>query len=400
MVASDNNWSGSYGAAVITVTDSTYMSGYCGIGAYAADAAADYSIGFNGLILSGTRYYYKPIFRGGQIGEYWNGTASVPSTRFIDDCNWDTNAEYTADVGATFTSNVAYGRIIISGAGGTVWKVQPNIPTIGSGYVEYDCTSSNTTYRPIVIISDASGNGYAVDVQASAIVLSKATTFGLSNLVSYANTFIANAYMRIRFEFSPGNLKLYLNGNLIASSTDATYTPGGNVYFSCYKSSGTPQVTYQNITISALLTEVVNGSAPVLGGLAHGARYDTQEETYTTLTNPDQYGEYSLATALKTLNASTESLEMYFANTTDTTSINSDALTTLDTPLTTTAWTNYLAPILLRDQDIADTLKFSVRRKNYSGVAYDNQPVELVKYLKLAPIWRVQKYGNNKSKRK
>ena len=159
---------------------------------------------------------------------------------------------------------------------------------------------------------------------------------------------------------------------------------GATSYFGSEYSS----VLVRGLKINALDSTSTNGVSASLGGVPHGARYDTQEECYETFVNAAQNGEYLVTTAAKSTYPTTSDFEYYFINYTDTTAINWEGQTVAAlTPGTT--YTDGVARSLLREQDVADTVKLSVRRKNYSGVLYDNQAAVFIKYLGYVPVWEV-----------
>ena len=115
-----------------------------------------------------------------------------------------------------------------------------------------------------------------------------------------------------------------------------------------------------------------------LGGVDHGARFDTQEEAYFTTT--------TIASTTAKLVATTESpdydsinAEFYFENITDGTSIDTDGTTKTQTlTMASSPQAQSRTTLELDSSDYNDTIKLSTRRKDYSGTSYDNQPALFV----------------------
>jgi hypothetical protein len=176
----------------------------------------------------------------------------------------------------------------------------------------------------------------------------------------------------------------WLNGVYQGTGTATQTHTGRYTGFSAYL---TTSYIY-NLNINALDTTSTNGISASIGGVPHGARYDTQEEAYTTFVNAATNGEYLVQSRAKSTAPATADFEYNFLNYTDTTAINWEGQTTA----TLTAGTTYVdgvARSLLRYQDVADTIRFGVRRKNYSGVTYDNQPAVFVDHVDYVPVWEV-----------
>jgi hypothetical protein len=353
---------------------------------------ADYSF-------SGTRYYMKPQLRGAMMGKALIGGVETDCTYFGDDLNWDTSAEGTS-TGVPLTFDTINGRIT-RGAGTGVWWI--NTDKFTEGTVDFDIqgldngfvgqmgviVNSLTKSSGDFMASDANG-GIAIVMTNGANNIQVFDSRTGSSLGNAAYTSIApvNSRLRIHIDVTPTTIVVYVNGAHLMEVL-VTNVPG-YIGIAAHTLGGATDTIYMyNLHINALSTDSTNGVAVTLGGVAHGARYDTQEEVYLTLTNPSKYATAKMVVTAKTTDAAADDVQTYFYNTTDSSYIDSaDSKNTTDLTVTT-SFTDFIEDLLVRYRDRADTLKLSVRRKNYSGVAYDNQSTVFVETLALAPTTEV-----------
>ena len=345
---------------------------------------------FGTYSFSGTRYYMKPMLRGAQIGEYYNGTTTVSATRFTDDFNFDTSSEWVQYGAGAVTWDTVNGKVtsatypksispanLITGAG--IYHFRWGIATPNDPMIWFASPTQSIATDPYT----NNINCYYLWHKSSdnKIYLWKTHTILATTAATYGDT---TADVTIDFHATnPNYIYIYINGVIVISVSDTTYTSG---YFG-YSVAGVS--TYEGLSdlqINALDSTSTNGISITLGGVPHGARYDTQEEAYETFTNLAQNGEYLVSSRAKTTVIATADFEYYFLNSTDSTAINWNGQTTATlTPGLT--YLDGLARSLLRYQDVGDTIRLSVRRKNYTGVTYDNQPAVFVDRVSYLPVW-------------
>jgi hypothetical protein len=379
-----------------TPVNTSNLFGMTALSVYDGTNGANSSTVFDNLTISGTRYYMAPILRGAQVGTYWNGTASVPCTFFGDDCNWDTSAEHVVKDSLTWT--ITNGALYLTNIGAkTVAAYQIGNLQFGDGLYSWVIQDTNSasggSFRlPFCWGGTTSSIGRAVscyiiyvNYNSSAVQLQWVDSSGAgTSLGTITRTLTSGTVHRVRALKVGSSISVYVDDETTPgfTVTDTHYTVGYGGVTSDY----TNILRVLSANFNALESTSTNGVAVTIGGVPHGARYDTQEEAYYNVTNGARYGEYTLATIGKTT-ATPQTFELYFANTTDTTSVESSGLTTSDVVLNSTTYVDSMVPLIFRYRDRADTIKISARRKNYSGVTYDNQPAIFFDTLALAPIW-------------
>ena len=373
----------------LSTTDTTFLDTRMYPIIYGKPYDASSTVSFDNLVVSGTRYYMKPMLFGAQVGEYYDGTSEVTATRFTDGFNYDTSAEYTLVSGAGATWDTNYGAVYgasgyyllnsVQFTDGTIKTKQKLADgtgvayisifrwggTFGSSYPAY-CYYLGIIPNTGVLYLQRTGNG------------SSTSTVATTTVTGYSNT-IPHTYMILA---EGSSIKVYVDDVLWITTTDSTYTSG----YVGFRSTTTNY--FYELQINALSSQTTDGTAITLGGVCHGARYDTQEEGYYTFTNSAEHGEYSLTTCGCTTYPS-QTYQLYFANTTDSTSISADGSTTEDIALTSTSFTDFARTCVIRHRDKDDTIKVSARRYTYSGVSTDNQPAIFVSRNALVPIWEV-----------
>lgn len=319
---------------------------------------------FDNYSFSGSRAYNKPMLRGAQIGEYWNGTQSVYCTRFCDDFDWDTIVEYTGV--AASSVDTANGYLTLA----ETTYIYPAWPSLSEGTANITLLRSgasgsvditfcnnviNITYAGAVAFNGGAAESWSVDVLSSPVLISLVAT-GTSIAV-----------------YSNGILKGTKTGLTLAASNFKMKRNTANFYV-------------YSIQVNGVAASSLNGCNLTLGGVPHGARYDVQESGTLSFTNLAKYGKYWLLTAAKTTNASAEDAGHYFRNLTDTSNISLDATNTQDYALTTTGATDFTKELLLDADDRSDTITLQARRKT---AATDNSAAVFVEYLALVPIAEV-----------
>lgn len=337
---------------------------------------------FDNYSFSGSRAYNKPMLRGAQIGEYWNGTQSVYCTRFVDDHCWDTSAEYTVPSGS-LAADTANGRFsLTSGALGYVEYYPTGLLFSTNTLISCDFWLNNMDL--IDIVFPVGGYSFYIEIDSAKIRL-MSTSGG--QIVSYVATVSTTRFHSLTIDAgTTGTIKVYWNGLLIINSSSNTSTIAQTYpKISCYGSVG--DIAYiRNLRITGIESSSKNGVNLTLGGVPHGARYDTQESATFSFTNQVKYGKYFLIAAAKTTNASAEDAEFYFRNLTDTSNISLDATNTLDISLSATTPTDFTKELLLDADDRGDTITLQARRKT---AATDNSAAVFVEYASILPSMEV-----------
>lgn len=354
---------------------------------------------FASYSFAGTRYYMAPVLRGSQIGRAYISSVDTACTAFSDVFNYDTIAEYT-QVTRTWSVDTANGWIGHSTSGSLGLLNVNNLLFSNYGFIyqRYKFLAAGTYRGGCVFLWDGAESGGAPangvvfrhDASGGAIYLGSFLAGSMTTLDSGTVTVTTgNVYeLLITITGSSISASIYENG-VLKDTLVGTYSARTSGYIGLYQQGNTSQVVTTALSVNALATNAYNGIAVCPAAPCHGGLFDSQSECYHTFTNLVRAGEYALATAAITTNFAADNSEMYFYNTSDSTAINIDGLTTDDILLIAGSWTNCAARLVLRHQDIADTIKLSVRRKDYSGVAYDNQPAVWFDYLYMTPIWAV-----------
>lgn len=287
----------------IDATDTAFSSGYWGI--YNQNPATGGVLRTYYQSFSGTRYYNAPMLRGAQLGYYWNGTAIVNATRYVDDFNRDTSAEYTA-IGTAPTWDTTNGDISFNGANrgisptGLTWDGQYASAKIA--------VSSTSNYAAITLLDDGNDGGSFASLTAGTkyilyrtsttnlrlakVVAGTATTLKDCTIPTVAANIINEAGIR---RSAAGSFEIFWNGASVGTVTDTSITtPNPTKFGIAGFSSGT--VKFYQIAISGLESSSYNGFEAMIGGVSHGARYDTNEYAGLSFaeTTPNTYYRLSL----------------------------------------------------------------------------------------------------------
>jgi hypothetical protein len=270
---------------------------------------------------------YKPMLRGAQIREYWDGTNEVACTRELHDFNFDTVAELT-QVYRTWTVDTASGTLVPSSTNGLVGVKNK----YGSGVAaeRFTFTSKTTAYTNYLLFGwDGTSNGagspynsYYAQVIASTGILSLAKYDGsgtvtiLSSASAVTLSINTPYYIGYYWNQSTGSMTAYLfdgNGGVLSSTTttDATYSASN--YIGMKYSTAT---TINELQINALSADSTDGVSATLGGVPHGARYDTNEYTglaFTDSTSPNNYN--VTLPSLTTATVDPATMQLVFTNT-------------------------------------------------------------------------------------
>ena len=270
------------------ITDTTLKNGSPGVGTFMSSNDA---VQFDNLLFTGTRYYMKPMLRGSQIGEYYNGVTTVQTSRFTDDTNWATNDEWTILSSAVWdTTN---GRVSIpTNTDGISTKTniadfvtsfdfykgsatdivafgfdsQGGAPlTSGSGtkWILYD-TGAAFRFRKYVSNVLKENPDFAYPASGFGVGLHRIT---ISRIGTKINVKIDGQTNGAVFPYDESTARL--------TATPLTY--GGEIITTGSYLSG--------IVIDYLDSTSTNGVSASLGGVPHGARYDTNEYAGVSFTN-------------------------------------------------------------------------------------------------------------------
>lgn len=274
----------------LTVTDTTYtqpMYPSARAGLYNASM----TMSFDNLTVSGTRVYNKPMLRGAQRGEYWDGTAAVPCVRYTDDFNWDTIGEYTGDrsvfvwtpmIGAVTCTAMQLRYLTVSnlraGTGRYTFTFTP-VEVGTDGYCRVGMFFGQQAYGTLGNL----GNCYMLYcVKGTSSIcrlyrIDAGTPTIIQSITGPLFTLGARTTMSVVWNATAGTFDVYQDGVYVATVTgDTTYGPG---YFGVtHNPLGAMACTtaIHELQVDALGVQSTNGLAVALGGVAHGGLYDTE----------------------------------------------------------------------------------------------------------------------------
>jgi len=341
-------------------------------------------------IFTGTRYYNKPMLRGCQIGEYYDGLTSTPCTRFTDDFNWDTMAEWTDVRGlgsVTIDPTNAIVYMHASGGGGQALLLK-SFTCSGGGYFRVYVGGSSGR-GGLLINSDGtlnSSNFYHPTNGVLICTTGPGIFVGGTKVVAFISL-TQNAWANVLYLPNVPVLYYWNDNETIYTVTDSRIITGYDKFLLWgYTHSDPYYAKFSNLSINAIESQLNTGVSLTLGGVPHGARYNTQEYAVKSFVNAARYGEYKAITAAKTTDYGHEDIEVYLKNSTDSSNITNDASETVAIALTDNAYTNVTKDVTLNADDQSDTITMQVRRKT---AATDNTPACFVDFLALIPTVEV-----------
>lgn len=403
IVQSDASWGGTYGSAAFTYTDSTYIKGYFGIGAY--PGCSSYILDIKGIKINGTRYYNKPILRGVQLGEYYNGTNIENTIRIADDFCWYTMNEYT--FGTNGTKSISYGRLKLTSSASGNWVCMKPTTTLGiaEGFISFKFKNNNTVSETKLIELSLFNDG-----NVSTNYFRKGYSIGFNCNTGYVYVRDNQAWTHVQTNASVFNTELNNIHTVTVRITGTTtrtiefYIDGK--YINSYTTPSTP--TYYGYGFAAycatpsnmdiILTDIICdfkdyelfiydtinskyvGDGAVIGGVGHGARYDIEEMIYKDITTLGA-GIYSVIYRVKSSIASSTSdylLDAMFYNVTDGTTISIETSSLSDKMTITTNATEYKEDIRIKGTDISDVIRIGAKRRNYTLY---NAPYSIIDFV-------------------
>jgi len=338
------------GTNSITFTDTAFavrpvFSAF--VGTYSFGGGNGYENRFKLIEISGTRVYNKPIHRGAMLETYHDGTQEVVGTTFIDDCQWDRSAEYTASDTGSATWDVANGRITLT----NIKTVKANSPSLGAGYYffRFSTGSENCAllfYCGSTAFSNVNGRFYPDGTHPAS------GSFTINNgdrveiaIISESTT----SWTILAYNVTTGQ-------RVTISSLEYGYpskTGDGTLGINQYTNKVTVHLEYMCcIAVESSSTNGIAACIPPIGG---GARYGVQESVYNTFTTENvNKGVYLTTARVKTTNPNADEVSLEYTNETTSTTIDT---TPIDVDATYTVRT---APITI-DANETDTLRVSVK---------------------------------------
>lgn len=355
-----------------------FTSGYVGYYTYTDTGIIN---DFDNLVVSGTRYYFKPMLRGAQIGEWWDGSKSVYGTRFTDDHCWDTTAEYTVPRG-TLTADTANGHFALARDGSWYGDYYPAGLLFSTvTLLSAEICLNNAEFLQVRI--PVGGYNYYVEIDATKVRLISASA---GQLASVTTTVSTTAWYSLMIDAgTSGFIKVYWNGLLIINTFGLCTTALTYPKITVYGTTASDSVYIRALKITGIESLSLNGSNLTLGGVPHGARYDTQEYAALSFTNRVKYGTYKLVDAAKCTATATTNTELYFANSTDSATISTASMFTLTFSATGTT-TDFVNDIMLLAKDRNDTITLQARRQTATT---DNSAAVFIEYNALVPLTEV-----------
>jgi hypothetical protein len=231
---------------------------------------------FANYSFSGTRYYWVPMLRGAQAGQYYDGTNVIPCLRFSDDFNWNTILEYySVPPGSAINTTLGYIAV-----GTQYYEIIPLAQKLGSGWLSVTIVIGGTIYLIFGedtinngAIFNTFGNKYYVQIgigTLSNIVIKKVVN-GVASQPYTGNATITTGALyniAIYYDRPTATFLIYCNGILIGSWVDPS--PVTNTGYWGFTTAGTTTNPIRSIQINALDTLSTNGSAISIAGWAHG----------------------------------------------------------------------------------------------------------------------------------
>ncbi|MDP3564685.1 MAG: hypothetical protein Q8R70_09365, partial [Methanoregula sp.] len=381
------------GVSKISITDTTYTSGYSAIGGYQATLGSmDYR--FDNLTISGTRYYMAPILRGAQIGRALIGGVDTPCTFFGDDCNWDTSGEWTARASCSWVADTANG-----------WYTLTRNTTTGDAYVDLNSigVTDHKTFGVDVYLGTAtvlsvnfniSGKLYYIEIDATRV-----RYMGAGQIVSYTTTVGLTTWYRLFIDTSTtGTTKVYWDGVLIISSTTQNSTIAATLTtLYCY-GAATKYSRFRNLQINALESTSTNGVTVCIPSPAHGGRFDITEYAKKALVAGTgiQPGIYKMLTRkISTVASASNDYETdnLFQNATDAATVSLETASLSEKAVNTTAWTEDREFVRVAAADAGDSIEFGVQRRQATSLSSDGAPATYVDVMQLVPMYRSEGVG-------
>lgn len=348
-----------------------FEKGYVGIGCRAFSSISD-----NGQTditywsFDGTRYYYKPILRGTQIGEYNNGTNNLLATSYTDDMNWNTTSEYTIAYGSypTYDETIPSFK---STTGGNKYNYLNNLSFTNlhlSADVKVDATGViYLIFRWLdgVVGSSYCSSAYWLRISSSILTLWKSTDGSTGTAISsdYNHGISVDTWFKCRITAVDSTINVYLNDILlpVITVTDTSFTKG---FIGINYGGATTMV--RNLQVTGYETNAIDGSSICIGGVPHGARFDTEENI--SIVKGFEKGVYNVITRNVGTIESTSSdycLDAEFLNISDSTYLNLNG--GADRKMTVGyQWGEDADSILIDSNEDGDIISLKVKRRNES----------------------------------
>jgi len=370
-----------------TATDTTYTNhGYIGVGTYnlaVENRFDDFSfIGIEHPCANTSAY------RGAMLNT------------FVDDFNWDTGSEWTVK-DETWTKDTATARVTVTSASKLYACRQLKAAQFSYGTFEckllFDNATAENKKAGMVIGWDGDVNaagypddGYVIFAdpyndkihvwEYTAGVQSDLSAGGFAATLNYDIEYTLKAVWNVN-----GTIEVFLDGVSKGTSTaDTTRTYGYFGLIAYQATAANMDTDFLDVYISAIESQSNNsGTFVCLGGVPHGARYDTIEQAANFFREDDvPQGEYTLISRHITTNIAADDVELIHQNLTDATSIKI-ASSDLYTALTVLATYGYSrVPVRLNTDDDANYLEVKIQRNTE---ATDNQPAVITDILVLVP---------------
>jgi|GEM_PF-5680656 hypothetical protein len=288
----------------VSAIDTSFASGNVGLKAIVATAGVgNLDVEFDNLSITAT----EVVGRGAQVN------------RFIDDFDWDSSAEYSGDV-ANYTWDATNG-VITHGDG---WDngIVVNALKWGTGTikVKYRPVSQNASGycsgQIVVFAQDATNpynNTYLISLRQDLNLVKIAKSVGGTETVLAFATYTLDLgkwyEVEVHVDSSTGNISVYIDGSLVVSATDTTFTSG---YVGLRAGLGT--VEFDDLEINAEEVTSSGNSCVIAGGLAHGG-YNTNwiyEHLYLQAGSDIPLGRYLVVVRVKGLQNSISASKVQF----------------------------------------------------------------------------------------
>jgi PKD repeat protein len=337
-----------YGTSItVTVSGAT---GSISSGTTTATGSAPYfnvgtaTCSFTNYSFVGTRYYYVPMLRGAQAGQYLNGSTIVPAMRYSDDLHWDTMGEYTTTNSPVWSA--ANGGISLTYSGGTAGSILAKSLTATTGYYTYKFkVTSGIATIGIKLYCGSWTMYWSSDSFYPDGGHPVTGTFHISSNDTVEISILALSSTSWVVQFHD------ITSGVTSQTTSSEYSynlhagTGSGIGMSVY-STGTILLT--KLCCDFLETNSTNGSAVAIAGFAHGGMYDTTTWAgYKYIKSVDGTEVFNLSTLYGLSTHIGDPASFYFEdNTTNTPILALGGSTLSDINTTKATYNNFNTPLI------------------------------------------------------
>lgn len=388
-------FSGSYGAASLTITDDSAITyGRCGVESYTT--ATGFACNVYAMNFSGTRHYFEARHRGAQIGKMSVGGVTTYRTRLYDGINYDSAAEVAA---TDFAVTASYGQLYSGGASGYwIYNTADMKFKVNSPYI----IDFNVLFGVVGSAKNALSFGFDTNIAVNFAYLKHYTlnTTGTlyvgdasSGSIAVGN-FTANTLYRVTVFYDGTTHYAYINGVLKGTTTKAvSHATTGYFGFATSGYGATVKPFIFNVCVDAYADNPQTGICVQAPSPTHGGRYDITESITKTLIGGSTipYGVYRwIARKISTVASASNDYETNngFLNVTDSNYVSIEDTAFLLKSTNTVAWTTEKKDVRIDSTDDAgDSIEFGIYRRGATSLNSDSAPATFVSDMQLIPLF-------------